>query len=96
MKDASSITTEEIKKFLETRGIGKNRYLHILREFSKGNKRWSEIKYSLEKKLGKKIGDRHIKDYLDALIDYGFIEKSEGIYSLTDPMTKVGVDKIKG
>ncbi|HII53203.1 hypothetical protein COT30_01275 [Candidatus Micrarchaeota archaeon CG08_land_8_20_14_0_20_49_17] len=95
VKDGSKIIADELEAFLSYRGEARRRYLIMLRTLSIREMRWNELKRTLELEEKKKINDSHISNYIEALVNYGFIEK-EGInYKLADPLLKRGLDFVK-
>ncbi|MGQ4892246.1 MAG: AAA family ATPase [Candidatus Njordarchaeia archaeon] len=82
------IAYEEIQNFLTTRGIGKKRYIEILKALAEGPKKWKELKTHLEINLKRRIPNNQISKYLNELRKYGFIIKKDKIYLIPDPLLK--------
>lgn len=92
--EGSKLIKEELENFLSIRRVARIRYLTILRLLLKPL-RWSEIKRGLQLEIGKKIADNILSRYLKELQDYGFIEKVDSKYMLTDPLISFALEKIK-
>jgi len=86
MTEGTKMVSSEIERFLSTRSGGRKRYLSILKLLSKTSAKWSEIKNLAAAKTGKAIPDSRLAAVLDQLLEYGFIEKKEGMYYLADPL----------
>jgi len=87
-KDAAEITSGEIKRFLEARKGKKERYLILLRALSAGPLNWESLKTAIEIKEKKEVSDSRLDKYISDLAAYGFIERSDGSYALSDPLIK--------
>lgn len=83
-EEGKETVKRELNRFLKTRKA-KSKYLKILKYLAKGNNNWSMLKYSFEKE-GIKVADSQLNLYLKELLDYAFIEKSEGKYIVSDPI----------
>ncbi len=81
----------EFQNFLETRGIGKKRYIEVMKILAEGQRRWKEIKTLLEVRLGRNIPNNQISKYLNELRKYGFIVKRNNIYMIPDPLLRRGI-----
>jgi hypothetical protein len=88
LKEGSKIVAGELDAFLQYRVGARVRYLAILKSLNIRPMRWSEIKKAVEIEEKKKINDSHIANYIENLVDYGFIEKEEDYYKLTDPLIR--------
>ncbi len=86
--DGVKLVLEEFNRFLETRGIGRRRYIIVLKSLASGYKKWNEIKSILKEKEGKSIGNNQVSTYLNELVKYGFIEKTINGYYIPDPILR--------
>ncbi len=84
-RNAKLLIESELAKFLEKKRGEKIRYLLIIKAL-KEPKTWSEIKDYLEFKLKKKISNARIHNYIEKLLEFGFIVKDEEKYKLADPL----------
>jgi len=94
MNEGSKIVSEEINNFLKSREVARKKYLWILEALSTESIGRKEIKNYLAVHLGKKISDAKLSIYLDSLMRYGFVEKTDKDYFAADPLTKEAVRKI--
>ncbi len=83
-KAGSETMKNELEKFL-TKRKAKSKYLFLLRSIARGENSWSQLKYNFSKK-GTHITDSQLQLYVKELSDYGFLEKEENKYFLSDPM----------
>lgn len=84
----------ELKNFLQTREIAKNRYLTILKTLVHESAPWSKVKAYVEMKEGRKINDSNFFKLVNNLEKVGFVEKSpENLYKLTDPILAIALKK---
>jgi AAA+ ATPase superfamily predicted ATPase len=88
ISEGGRLVKKEVEKFLEGRAEARKRYSLILSLCAREPASWTEIKEYLERKERKKIGDKQIAKYIEALVDYGFIVKKNGGYSIPDPVFK--------
>ncbi len=86
-KNAKLLVSNEVIKFLSKKKT-KKRYILILKGLKDG-KKWGEIKDYLEFKLNKKISNARLSNYMDQLIEHGFVVKKENKYFLADPLLKL-------
>jgi len=86
--EGSKIVAGELEAFLKGRQEARKRYLVILKGLSVKQMKWSEVKTYLEIEFKSTINDSHILNYVDNLVDYGFIEKRDNLYELTDPLVR--------
>lgn len=86
--EGAKIVAGELESFLKGRQEARRRYLAILRGLSVKPMKWSEVKTYLELEEKVTINDSHILNYVDNLVDYGFVEKRENLYELTDPLVR--------
>ncbi|MDK2384880.1 MAG: ATP-binding protein [Candidatus Korarchaeota archaeon] len=83
--EGASLAARELENFLSIRGIARKRYVEVLRILMNPS-RWSDVKRGLAIALGTKISDKQITTYLRELVEYGFVEKRDGLYELADPL----------
>lgn len=84
IEEGKKLAKEELDKFLEKRKAKAN-YLFLLKNLAKNRNRWEIIKTEFIRK-GKRISDRQLSLYLKELLDYGFVEKENGRYKISDPL----------
>ncbi len=84
-EEGKELVQREINSFLHNRKA-REKYLKVLRTVAKGNEHWNAIKLAMGKEKTK-FSDSQLNSYLIELIDYGFLEKIEGKYYLSDPIT---------
>lgn len=84
-EEGKEIVRRELNSFLQSRKA-KEKYLQVLKIVAKGNETWNAIKLAMRKEKAK-FSDSQLNSYLIELIDYGFLEKTEGKYYLSDPIT---------
>ncbi len=78
------ITRNELLSFLQKRKA-KDKYGAVLQALARRNNAWGAIKnYLLQKSM--KITHHQLTFYLQELQDYGFVEKTERGYFLSDPL----------
>jgi len=87
-RDAREITSSEIKSFLASRKGEKTRYLTLMKALCAEPLTWEKLKTYLEVKEKKRISDGRMNEYLSKLLAYGFVEKVNGEYALSDPLIK--------
>ncbi|MDK2373222.1 MAG: ATP-binding protein [Candidatus Korarchaeota archaeon] len=83
--EGASLAARELENFLSTRGVARKRYVEVLK-ILKNPSRWSDVKRGLTATLGVKISDKQISTYLRELVEYGFVEKRDGLYEIADPL----------
>lgn len=88
VKEGALLAYSELRSFLDGRMQAKGRYLSMLRLLAKGGMSWSNLKRSLQIELNEIISDSQFTNYLNSLVDYGFVVKSEGAYEIPDPLLK--------
>ena len=81
--EGSRLVAEEFKNFLNSRQIARRRYIEIMKTLVRPS-RWSEVKRSL--RIITDVSDKQLSNYLKELTYYGFIEKSNDLYFITDPL----------
>jgi AAA+ ATPase superfamily predicted ATPase len=88
VKEGMELVLAELGHFLSMRQAARA-YICILRLAAmEGGARWSTIKEQLERTLQKKIYDKNLSQMLEALCDAGFLWKSNGQYSVSDPVLR--------
>lgn len=83
IEEGSKLTKRELESFLANRN--KTIYLKLLKWISHGYTKWSLIKNQFIKNK-MKISDRQLNLYLNELLNYGFIEKRNESYFVSDPL----------
>ncbi|MFH0800164.1 MAG: ATP-binding protein [Pseudomonadota bacterium] len=76
VEEGKTLAKEEFAKFASN---AEARYKKIMKTI-KGGARWEEIKSQTQ------ISDKQLYSMLNRLMDSGFIEKSEGLYTIADPL----------
>ncbi|WP_291998829.1 ATP-binding protein [Caldivirga sp.] len=85
MSEGAKIMVSELQHFLEDK-VNKALYLAILSSLKVAN-RWKDIKFAASVKLSREVGDRELTNALNALVSFGFIEKTtKGEYRIMDPL----------
>ncbi len=93
-KEGAKIVKDEISKFLKPRVGAEATYIALLRALSVEPLAWSGIKNHLQVKLKRNVSDSRLLSHINALEDYGFIEKKEGVYLLSDPLIKEALKSV--
>jgi AAA+ ATPase superfamily predicted ATPase len=83
INEGAKLIANEFKQFLEIRQIARRRYIEIMKTLIRPL-RWSEVKRSL--RIISNVSDKQISNYLKELMYYGFIEKRDDLYSISDPL----------
>ena len=84
----AKLAYSELESFLDGRPAAKKRYLTLMRILANSSMRWSDIKRSVQIELKESISDSQFSNYLNSLVDYGFIVLKEDFYSIPDPLLK--------
>ncbi len=85
INEGASLAAQELENFLSIRGVARKRYVEVLKILTTPS-RWSDVKRGLAMTLGTKISDKQITTYLRELVEYGFVEKRDGLYEMADPL----------
>jgi len=67
--------------FLNSRQIARRRYIEIMKTLIRPS-RWSELKRSL--RIITDVSDKQLSNFLKELTYYGFIEKNNDLYFISD------------
>ena len=86
------IAEDELSSFLSTIRANRMLYILVLQAIGKGLDRWTDIKRYVDGSV-KDINETTLNRILTKLIDYGFVEKRKGLYSISDPLIKLVVLK---
>ncbi|MBI2335445.1 MAG: ATP-binding protein [Deltaproteobacteria bacterium] len=81
IEDGSTLAKEEFVKFSSK---AEARYKKIMKSIKDGA-RWEEIKKQTQ------ISDKQLYSMLNRLIDSGFVEKTEGVYTIADPLLEAAL-----
>lgn len=81
VEEGSALAREEFVKFATK---AEARYKQIIKTL-KGGARWEEVKTQVS------ISDRQLYSMMNRLIDSGFVEKSDGIYTIADPLLEAAL-----
>lgn len=84
-KTGSVLARAEYKKFLKGR-VASERYNQIMKNLSIKPLTWTDLKKGLEIDLDESIDDRNFSSLLETLQKSGFIQESEKLYSIIDPL----------
>jgi uncharacterized protein len=82
--EGKQIIKRELENFLEGRKA-KAKYLKLIKYLKLGYNNWSSLKKAF-KKDGLRISDSQLNMYIKEFIDFGFVEKIDNKYFLTDPL----------
>jgi hypothetical protein len=85
LKEGSKLAMQEFEHFLNIRTIARKRYLTMVKELAKEPLSWGELKRSVEKKTGPVYG-KNFTELLHNLVNAGFVEQREGVYTISDPV----------
>ncbi|MCX6770511.1 MAG: hypothetical protein NTX79_00485 [Candidatus Micrarchaeota archaeon] len=66
------LTRSEVERFLSSKKA-KKKYAAIMNAIATGARSWSQVKAALERKLGFKVSDSQLADYLNTLSSHEFI-----------------------
>jgi NAD dependent epimerase/dehydratase family enzyme len=69
--------------FLNSRQIARKRYIEIMKTSIRPS-RWIEVKRIL--RIITDVSDKQLSNYLKELTYYGFIEKNNDLYFISDPL----------
>jgi len=94
LDEAVTLIRDEIESFLALRRQARDRYLTILQLISTPM-RWSEVKRGLTAKLGVKISDKQLTNYLTELVNYGFAVNRDEKYIVSDPIIAEAASKMR-
>jgi len=88
--NGAKLAYSEVESFLGSRLSAKKRYLALLRILAERNMGWGELKRALQIELKELLSDPQFTNYLNSLMDYGFItySDSEKVYSIPDPLLR--------
>lgn len=81
IEEGSALAKDEFIKFASK---AEARYKKIMKSL-KGGARWEEIKQQAQ------MSDKQLYSMLTRLIDSGFIEKNEGLYTIADPLLEAAL-----
>ena len=87
-KKGAELAYSELESFLGGRAAAKKRYIALLSILAEKSMRWADLKRAMEIELKEPISDSQFTNYLDSLVDYGFIITENGVYSIPDPLLK--------
>lgn len=95
VEEGAAVAMQELEHFLAGRQQARTRYLTILKLLSTGPLTWSQVKRGLQAELGRRIADNRLSHLLSELQSYSFIEKREGKYAISDPLTAEAALKMR-
>jgi AAA+ ATPase superfamily predicted ATPase len=90
INEGAKLIANEFKLFLEIRQMARRRYIEIMKTLIRPS-RWSEVKRSL--RIISNASDKQTSNYLKELMHYGFIEKRDDLYFISDPLLIEAVRK---
>ena len=85
-REGAKIVWGEISSFLKGRETARDAYLSLLGMLALKPASWSQIRNYLVIKLGRNVPEPRLLNYLSALMDNGFVEKTSEAYVLSDPL----------
>ena len=88
----SMLSRSELERFLARREEARARYIAILKAASVRPLSWSQISRYLMAELGRRIAPNQLARYLSSLVRYGFLEKAEGKYYVSDPLLREALE----
>ena len=86
--EAKKIAEKEVEKVVQR----SRHYRFVLKALGLGDKRWTEVKRTVEAWHGRPISNTHLTRLLEGLAKLGMVEKLNGSYHITDPIIR-GVAK---
>ncbi|MEM1550041.1 MAG: ATP-binding protein [Candidatus Methanomethylicia archaeon] len=91
MEKACKLSASEVDHALEIYGIGRNRYVSVLKIVASGSGlRWSEIKRALEAKYGR-IPNNTLSNIIRNLLNQGLIERDDELYKVSDQILRISI-----
>ncbi len=84
IQEGTGLAKTELERFLEGRKA-KDKYMFLLKLISRDNGTWESMKNEFARN-GKKVTDSQLSIYLNELLNYGFIEKENSKYKISDPL----------
>ncbi|PUA33855.1 MAG: hypothetical protein B7O98_00070 [Zestosphaera tikiterensis] len=94
LDEAVSLVKDEVESFLALRKQARDRYLTILQLISTPM-RWSDVKRGVTAKLGVKVSDKQLSNYLAELVNYGLAVNQGGKYVIADPIIAEAVSRMR-
>ena len=88
MVDGVRMAYSEFESFLYRRPAAKKRYIKLCEILAGKDMKWSDLKRALQIELKERISDSQFTNYLNSLIEYGFIVHIGDTYSVPDPLLK--------
>jgi hypothetical protein len=83
-EEGKQLIKKEVENFLESRKA-KAKYLKLIKYLKLGYNNWSYLKKAF-KKDDLRISDSQLNMYIKELIDFGFVERIDSRYFLTEPL----------
>lgn len=84
--EGSKLAMQELEHFFNVRAIARRRYTAILKRLAQGASSWSELKGFVEHEEKKPIYNKNFTELLNNLLKAGFVERREGLYTISDPV----------
>ena len=81
IEDGLRMAAAEFKQFLSIRPVESRRYIEVVKTLVKPST-WSGVKRALMAVTN--VSDKQVSSFLRELVDYGFVEKRNNLYSIAD------------
>jgi hypothetical protein len=88
MAEGMKLAYSEFESFLEMRPAAKRRYVELCKIIAQKGMGWSDLKRALQVQLNESISDPQFTNYLNSLLDYGFVVSTDGLYFIPDPLLR--------
>lgn len=88
IKTGTKLAYSEFESFLASRAAAKKRYLALGKVLVAKDLSWSELKLALQVELKESISDPQFTNYLNSLVEYGFVVHVGNAYSIPDPLLR--------
>jgi len=86
--EGMKLAYSEFESFLEMRPAAKRRYIELCKVIAEKGMGWSDLKRALQVQLNESISDPQFTNYLNSLLDYGFVVSTDGLYVIPDPLLR--------
>ena len=87
LDEGARLVAQELENFLLVRPFARKRYISILKMIAESRgARWSSLKIGLEMEERRKVTDKIFSDLLGNLVRSGFLQKTDELYVLRDPL----------
>lgn len=88
IEEGKNLAKREFEHFLVTREAARGRYVKVLETVARlGEARWAEVRDDLNLKEKKKVPNKTVSAFLEALVDNGLLAKTpDETYAIPDPL----------